>query len=202
MLIRLISSLIRFTLAIVLLPLRMLSRNFVGTIILFGLIYFLWPKSEGTQPTQAPPSKGQVQRDAKSQPTPRVDPISKRQDGNSRFSDDVLSKMNPAELRHYSSAFFWVMRYQDEGIPHRWAFYNVKGTITPFGRFKNSFGHECRKFQEIIKVHEIQQNFDGLACERTDGGWCRLRNDSTPLCGIGENTPALQGLGEKLKSLF
>jgi len=202
MLISLIRSLIRFATTIVLLPLRMLSRNFVGTIILFGLIYLLWPKADGTQPTEAPTLPQRPSRDAAGAPMPRIDPIRKRENGNSRFSSDILSKMTPPELQHYSKVFYWVMRYQDAGIPHSWSFYNIQGTLTPFEHFKNSFGHDCLKFQETLKVHEIEQRFDGMACERTDGGWCRLRADSTPLCGIGEDAPLFDGLGTKLKNLF
>lgn len=199
MLFSLIGSLIRFATSLALLPFKMLSRNFIGTIILFGLVYILWPKGDGTQPT---PTTATPARTTNGQPAPRIDAINDYQDGNSRFSDDLLSQMTAPELRHYSSVFFWVMGYQDAGQPYGWSFYNIHGSITPYARFKNSFGHECRKFTEVLKVHTIQQKFSGLACENPNGGWCRLRHDSTPLCGIGEKKQLFQGFGDKMKSLF
>lgn len=199
MLAKLITSLIRFATSIALLPLRMLSRNFVGTIILFGLLYiFFWPKNEGTQPV-----KKVKLATGKQQPLPRIDPVRKTQDGNSRFSDDLLSMMAPAELKHYSDVFFWVMDNKKAGYPHRWAYYNVDGTITPFSTFKNNHGHRCRKFKETLKVHTTRQTLDGIACERPEGGWCRLRFDSTPLCGIAEKGSGIfLGVGQSLRNLF
>lgn len=201
MLIRLIRSLINLAFSIFMLPLRMLSKNFVGTVLLFGLLYLAFAPNEDTQPVKAPPRKPQ-QLDHNGRPVVTVDPVRQVQDGNSRFSDDLLSQMSPEELRHYSSVFYWVMRYQGEGVGHRWAFYNIRGTITPFSRFENNHGHECRKFKEELKVHDTLQTLDGLACERADGGWCRLRFDSTPLCGIGEKGGMFQGFGTKLQNLF
>lgn len=192
----------RFASSLVMLPLRMLSKNFIGTIILVGVAYLLWPKGDITQPTETAITKDHPRVDAQGKAVPLVDAIKKFQDGNSRFSTDLVSQMTPVELRHYSSVFYWVMRYQAPNKPHRWALYNIHGTMTPFAIFENSFGHQCRKYREILKVHDTQQTFDGMACERTDGGWCRLRADSTPLCGIGESSPMFQGLGSKLKGLF
>jgi surface antigen len=197
-----LASLIKLIFSLITLPLRMLSKNFVGTVILFGLLYLaFWPADEGTQPVKAPPRKAQ-QVDKNGNPVITIDPVRKVEDGNSRFSADLLSQMAPEELRHYSSVFYWVMRYQDEGKPHRWAYYNIRGTITPFSSFENGHGHECRKFQEEIKVHETLQTLDGIACERNDGGWCRLRFDSAPLCGIAENGSMFQGVGSRLRNLF
>ncbi len=201
MIIKLISSIINLCITLVLLPLRMLAKNFVGTVILFGvLFFFFWPKNNTTQPIQAPQQRVVGKN---KQPIPIIQPVKKTQDGNSKFSDDLLSQMTPQELKFYSDTFFWVMNNKKSGYPHRWAHYNIDGTITPFGVFKNNHGHSCRKFKETLKVHSTRQTLDGLACERPEGGWCRLRFDSTPLCDIGENGPGLfQGISNKLNNLF
>jgi surface antigen len=197
-----LASLIKLIISLITLPLRMLSKNFVGSAILFGLLYLaFWPADEGAQPVKAPPKRGQqIGKDGK--PMIVIDPVRKVEDGNSRFSADLLGQMSPEELRHYSSVFYWVMRYQGEGTPHNWAYYNIRGSITPFSRFENGHGHECRKFKEELKVHDTLQTLDGLTCERPDGGWCRLRFDSAPLCGIAEKGGLFQGVGTKLQNLF
>lgn len=204
MIFKFLSSLIKLVISLALLPLRMLSKNFVGTVILFGLLYvFFWPSGQGAQPVKNTNKSARQHQAGKSQPLPVIEPVRKTQDGNSRFSDDLLSIMTPAELKHYSDVFFWVMSNKQPGYPHRWAFHNIDGTITPFSRFKNNHGHECRKFKETLKVHTTRQTLDGLACQRPEGGWCRLRFDSTPLCGIAENGPGIfQGIGQSFKNLF
>lgn len=201
MLAHLIRSFVRLCTSLILLPLRMLSRNFVGSALLFALIYLVLPSSQNTQPMM-PSEQPRVQKDANGRRLPLVQAVKKIQDGNSRFSDDLLSKMTAAELKHYSDVFYWVMSYKKEGQTHKWYFYNINGTMTPFSRFLNNHGHVCRKYKETLKVHDIKQTLDGLACERPEGGWCRLRFDSTPLCDIGESTPAFQGLSNSLKNLF
>lgn len=201
MLSRLIRSIIRLFSSLLFLPLRMLSRNFVGSAILFALIYLALPSSQNKQPMM-PSENPVVQKDAKGRRLPTVQAVKKIQDGNSKFSADLLSQMTPVELKHYSDVFYWVMSYKKEGQPYKWYFYNVYGTMTPFSRFLNNHGHVCRKYKEVLKVHDIKQTLDGLACERPEGGWCRLRFDSTPLCDIGESTPAFQGIGNTLKNLF
>ncbi len=200
MLFKIVSSLTRLVTDLVTLPLRMLAKNFVGSILFFALLYWLfWPSSETTQPVTNEPK---IARSGKNQP-PIIQPVLRVQNGNSRFSEDLLSKMSPFELKHYSDVFYWVMEYKEANEPHRWAYHNIHGTITPQGRFKNNHGHTCRRFEEVLKVHTIQQTFDGMACQKVEGGWCRLRSDSTALCGIAESGSGLfDGLGQKLKNLF
>lgn len=181
----------------------MLAKNFVGTVILFAILYFLfWPKNDGTQPVKSAP-KAQTSVDRKGQPLPIIEPVTKTQDGNSRFSDDLLSQMTPAELRHYSTIFYWIMDNQANTTPHRWAHYNIEGTITPFAPFKNNHGHTCRQFKEILKVHSTRQTLDGLACQRVEGGWCRLKANSAALCGIaGSGRGLFDDIGQKLQNMF
>lgn len=202
MLFKLIGRLTNLAISLATLPFRMLEKNFVGTLILFGLLYiFFWPSGDGVQPVKG--AKTAKQANAKGQPVPVIEPVRKVQNGNSRFSDDLLSKMTQPELRHYSGVFYWVMDNSAAGQPYRWAYYNIDGTITALESFKNNHGHTCRQFQEVLKVHDTRQTFDGLACQRVEGGWCRLRFDSTALCGIAESGPGLlEGIGQKLHNLF
>lgn len=199
----LLSNLISFATSLATLPFRMLAKNFVGTVILFGLVYIFF--ISGKNDTQPVPrtTKAQTVTNEKGQPVPIIEPVSKEEDGNSRFSDDLLSQMAPAELRYYSTIFYWVMENQDSGYPYRWAHYNIDGIITPFSFFKNNHGHECRRFKETLKVHSTRQTLDGLACRRVEGGWCRLRFDSTPLCGIaGSGNGIFDDIGRKLQNIF
>jgi hypothetical protein len=203
---KLIGSIISFFTSLASLPVRMLAHNFIGTVILFSLLYFFFASS-GSSRREAPlPTHTATSTPRKNQPAPLIEPVRKTQNGNSRFSIDLISQMTPPELKHYSNVFYWVMNNKNDDAPHRWAFYNIDGTITPLSRFTNSFGHECRQFSEILKVHTIRQTFSGMACQRaeeTGGGWCRLRFDSTPLCGIGESgSDIFDGISQSLKNLF
>lgn len=106
------------------------------------------------------------------------------EDGNSVFSEDLLPKMNHDEIAHYSRVFFWVLENLPNKKTHNWNFFNIHGSITPTSRFKNNFGHVCRHFSEILKVHDVQQEISGIACQKPGGGWCKLRSNSTPACNI------------------
>lgn len=115
----------------------------------------------------------------------KVDIIKKVENGNSVFSSDPLDSMSKQELMNYSQVFYWAMDNLADGASHEWAFYNTNGTITPLSSFDNNHGRSCRRFKEVLKVHEVQQNISGVACPQDEGGWCKLRNNSTPACGLG-----------------
>lgn len=114
-----------------------------------------------------------------------VQPVLHHQNGNSAFADDLLPKMKKDELRFYSSVFYQVMTHTKTGESQAWQYANVHGTITPTSSFKNNLGQTCRAFRETLKVHQTQQKISGKACEQRGGGWCKLRNESTPACDLG-----------------
>ncbi len=107
------------------------------------------------------------------------------EDGNSAFSADLIVRMSDPERLHYSQLFYWVMTHQPADQPYKWQHYNMHGTLTPGRSFKNKLGAYCRPFTEALKVQNIEQKLDGVACEKGGGSWCKLRNNSTPACNLG-----------------
>lgn len=211
---RIIRNLIRLALRIALFPVFFLMRNVFGIIILCGIGYVIYTSYQTdqvvSQTTSAPAvqrensrelvSSGQV--DAQGQPI-MINRITVMEDGNSAFSTDLLSKMSSAELNQYSQVLFWVMSNQPNGEAHKWNHLNIKGTITPTKTFLNKRGHACRYFDEVLKVHEVQQTLNGMACQRKGGGWCKLRPDSTPGCNLSRPAPGmLESIGESINNLF
>ena len=77
------------------------------------------------------------------------------------------------------------MDHQPSGEPHVWNFFNIHGSLTPKPEFYNKLGDKCRRFEEVLKVKETQQTISGIACQQQGGGWCKLRNNSTPACDLG-----------------
>lgn len=128
---------------------------------------------------------GSELRKDKKQPTKTIQPVTRVENGNSVFADDLLSNMSKDELTHYSARFYWVMDHQPNNEPHVWNFYNINGSITPKAVFNNKLGDKCRRFSEVLKVKGTQQTISGIACEQQGGGWCKLRNNSTPACDLG-----------------
>jgi len=117
--------------------------------------------------------------------TQLAQPVVKTEDGNSAFSSDLLRKMRKDELAYYSQVFYSTMNTAENGAAHQWSWQNIHGTLTPTDRFTNKRGETCRRFNEVLKVHETQQNLSGIACEKQGGGWCKLRPSSTPACDLG-----------------
>lgn len=180
-------------------PLALAWRRVFGICVLlgFGYIVSLFFQSEDlsqpipTAPVIASPEYpgGDPAQQAKNQTAPKdpslIQPVLRYQDGNSAFSDDLLTKMKGDELRFYSNVFYQVMSNTADQTPQGWQFVNVHGTLTPTSSFKNKLGQTCRMFKETLKVHDTQQRIHGMACQQQGGGWCKLRTHSTPACDLG-----------------
>jgi surface antigen len=210
---RIIRNLLRLAINLALLPIALLSRNFFGIIILIGLGYvastyikndakirqesgeIAAPGSKASTapsaiPTVAPTAKGNVP------PAPEiVDPVRVQENGNSAFSTDIMKQMLASESIYYSRVFYWAMDTLKPGQTRDWASHNIAGTFTITDSFLNKRNMQCRRFKEILKVHAIQQTLDGMACQREGGGWCKLRPEATPACGLGGSSGILDGIG-------
>lgn len=112
----------------------------------------------------------------------------KAQDGNSRFAANLLQKMNPGELQWYSRIFYHALQSLPEGQAYQWLYQS--GESRMFGRLipgrldKQGSGITCRTFRELLVVEDKAQQIDGLACQRLEGGWCKLRPGSAKTCEI------------------
>lgn len=169
-------------------PAALLQKHLFTLIMLGGgLLVFMWLFGGEDEP-EAP----NTTYDATGKPVPgkpprpsEIQPILIIEDGNSAFSSDLVPAMNAQELRHYSDQFYWAMNHATDGQAHQWDFFNIHGTLTPTTSFVNNLGDTCRRFEEVLKVHETQQTITGIACQQRGGGWCKLRPNSTPACGLG-----------------
>ena len=214
---RIISNLIRLGMSLALFPVFFLLRNVFGIILLLGVGYIAFqsykadkavnhaasqqavPQQAANNPRHSVPS-GQL--DANGKPI-MIDTVTVLEDGNSSFATDLLTKMSSAELQEYSRHLFWAMDNMPDNKAHQWYSLNIAGTMTPTKTFRNKRGFICRYFNETLKVHEVQQTLNALACQRQEGGWCKLRPDYTPACNLGGSTPGiLDEIGGSISNLF
>ncbi len=209
MIFRIIFNLFRLSLGLftrlLWLPVILITRNLFLVILLViaVLIYRYFAAGESprevtpapvSQPASAitTPSSGQA-----NQPV-RVDPIMRNENGDSAFATDLYAAMSEEERALYSQHFFYAMSHMPNGQSHGWNGGNIEGVLTPNNRFTNSYGTVCRQFSERWKVHAIQQTLTGTACQKPGGGWCKLRPNATPACGLGGKP----GFWQQIKNLF
>jgi|GEM_PF-1873079 len=187
-------------------PLALLRRHAFTLVMLAGVVYVFTLFTENDTPktvqykrgagavAEPPTNQSAHTATTTSTSTPaapkipqnvKIDFVKKVEDGNSIFNSDLLDAMTKEEILNYSQVFYWAMDNLADGTAHDWSFYNTHGSITPLSSFENSRGQSCRRYKESLKVHEIQQNITGVACPQPEGGWCKLRNNSTPICGLG-----------------
>lgn len=180
-------------------PLQLFFRRSFGLIVtaavLFGLYHLFSGPSDVPQQTM-PALNG----------TPGMaETPMKLEDGNSAFASDLVPNMNKEELQFYSRTFYWTMDHQPTGQTHSWQFQRTGGTLTPRDIFKNNLGHRCRRFDEVLQFKSTQQSFEGIACQRVGGGWCRLKRNWSPVCGLGSPggfEGMMNDLESGIKSLF
>ncbi len=170
-------------------PVILLTRNLIGTVVLLGIGFVLFLALSTPTSTQPSRSDRAVPKGAM-----LIDPVSKYEDGNSAFSADLLKKMEEFELSYYSQIFFWTMQNAKVNQTHRWSKDNIAGEITVTHAFRNKRDVACKKFNETLKVHEIQQTLNGIACAKPDGTWCKLKHDATPACNLSAPQSFWDGL--------
>lgn len=136
-------------------------------------------------------------------PPPTIQPVIKREDGNSLFAVDAYTQMTEPERAAYSKAFYTAMNTIADGQPYAWNYYNIQGTLQPTQTFRNKNGLTCRKFSEVLKVHQVEQTLNGTACDNGGRTWCKLKLNATPSCGIGSQSPSMfDDLGRAIRNLF
>lgn len=192
-----IRNLIRILIAAVLLPIALFTRRFSSIIVMVIAGVILWQCMMDSPPERKKP----VGPDGK--PIVYIDPVRMEEDGNSVFATDMIKKMRDDERVVYSQHFYWAMNQGSvAGQKYAWNQHNIAGEITIGEVFKNKAGIPCKRFTEMLKVHEIRQTLEGLACARPDGSWCKLRRDATPACGLGREPGFFDGISSKINNIF
>lgn len=188
-------------LAVLMIPVRIIMHNFVLIFIIVAtiLIYRAFEHSNGPDRMIQPAAPSAKEANPAGKPG-QVDPVSRHENGDSAFATDLYASMTDAERRYYSTMFYSVMDNVPDGSAHVWQAVNIAGNLTPTQSFQNNDGRTCRRFKEVLKVHRVEQTLSGIACERVEGGWCKLRVGATPACGLSSSHGG--GVLDVLKGLF
>src|SRR5262249_55773537 len=129
----------------------------------------------------------------KGQP-PIIQPVTKRENGDSAFAADLYAMMSDPERTYYSAVFYKVMDGTQDGRANDWINANPHGIIPPTQTLQNRFGPTSRSFTETLKVQHIEQTLSGTACEKGGGAWCKLKPNATPACGLGYEPGPFEGI--------
>jgi surface antigen len=162
--------LIGLPVAMLLLPFRMILRLFarhtILALLILGAIFLVFQfRHNTTQLPQLTPAKSAPKNTANVPPT-LIEAVLKNEDGDSSFATDLYALMTEPERGQYSKNFYYAMNSMKDAQVHQWASYNVAGSLRPNDTFANKSGERCRHFNEVLKVHSIQQTISGTACER------------------------------------
>ncbi len=189
---------------ILMLPLKFFARHTVLCLVLIAaLILYLALKKDPHAVDNLKPQPGAQQ----AAPLPKgavplIQPITKKEDGDSVFATDTYTIMSDPERLQYSQNFYSIMNSTADGQATSWAYYNIQGSIRPLSTFTNQMGAVCRPFTEVLKVHNIEQTLSGTACSNGNGSWCKLKPNATPECGLGHKSGTFDGLESAIKGLF
>lgn len=192
---------------ILLFPLKIFARHTIACLIIAAalILYFALKRdphaADGLKPQMATKPSATGPSSPKGAP-PIIEPVSKREDGDSAFATDAYALMNEQERGHYSANFYKIMSSTPDGRADSWSYYNIHGTLRPTHSFKNNSGTVCRSFSEVLKVHHLQQTISGTACDNGGGTWCKLKPNATPACGLGHSPGALEGISNAIGNLF
>lgn len=197
---RIIRNLFRILLAAALMPLVVFIRRYASILVILAAGFMIYQCTQSNSPPEGVSAVGTSGKNT--QKLPPISPVRKEEDGNSRFATDMIQKMTEQERALYSKHFYWALGQGNPGQHYEWQEHNIAGNITITGVFQNKSGKTCKRFDEVLKVHEIRQTLSGLACAKADGSWCKLRPDSTPVCGLSGNAGWLDNIGGSLKKLF
>ncbi len=126
--------------------------------------------------------------------------IGNTDDGDSVFARDLFAIMQPEEKQSYGMIFNYAMQNLKKDEKYQWRRGSMFGYIIMKDDFRSKNGTLCRNYQELLKVQNAAQKFNGFACRhRNNNGWCRLRKGSAPTCEIGIYEP---GTWEKITDWF
>jgi len=186
------------------LPIFLVTRNLFLTLILLAVfVLYLYFNSDDMATKQTRnTNQASFVTDEKGNKIQVATPVRTTENGDSAFANDLYRQMTKPEQTYYSQLYYWVMGNLPDGQTHSWSNVDIAGQITPSGTFKNGNGHVCRRFTEVLKVHAVQQKITGIACQDTGGGWCKLRANSTPSCGLGHQPGFMDSVSGAFGKLF
>lgn len=190
---------------LLLLPLKIFARHTVLCIVLAAalILYIAIKKDPHAIDTMKPvPAAGKQARPTPNGTPPVIEPVGKRENGDSIFATDSYSLMSDQERAYYSGVFYKVMSNAPDGENRQWSYYNINGDLRPTRTFKNNVGVTCRNFSELLKVHHVEQTISGIACADSGGRWCKLKSNATPACGLGHSPGAFDGISNAVKNMF
>lgn len=184
-------------------PLFLITRHAFLLIIVGGLLFaylFFNSDEQQTLSTQNQ-NKPTMVRNEQGQMVQVATPVARVENGDSAFANDIYKQMTDQERAYYSQIFFWAMNSVADGQTHSWSNIDIAGSIRPDRSFMNKTGEKCRYFGEVLKVHAVQQNLTGLACQN-GSSWCKLRPNATPACGLGHKPGMFDGVTDSLGKIF
>jgi hypothetical protein len=189
---RLFGGLLSLVLFPVKIILKLLTRNLyvLSVVVIAVFIYLAVKDSKPNLPQLTPATPQASSRGA----IPIIQPVQKTEDGDSSFATDLYATMTPEERIAYSSNYYWAMSNLADGKVHTWSAGNINGSLRANDSFANNSGVRCRHFNEVLKVHTVQQTISGTACEQGGGAWCKLKPNATPSCGLGGYSPGLMDI--------
>lgn len=190
---------------ILMLPLKIFARHTVLCLVLIGIAILYFSLKSNPQAIDqlkpAAPQDRQAKTPAKGAP-PIIEKATKFEDGDSVFATDTYNSMTEPERAKYSEAFYTAMSRTADGEVHNWSYYNINGSLKPTRTFRNGAGDTCRAFEEVLKVHKVQQTLTGTACDNGGGAWCKLKPNATPACGLSGEPSGFDSLSNSIKNLF
>lgn len=185
------------------LPLSILSKApflVLGIIGLFLLYVAAGDSNRDTRQQRANPARTVTVQGGKQVQV--ASPVARVEDGNSAFANDLYVQMTDQEKALYSQHFYHVMNNVADGQSYGWKGVDIHGTILPDHSFNNKMGERCRMFSEVLKVHAVQQQISGMACQAGGGAWCKLQANATPGCHLGHDPSFMDSVSGSLKRLF
>lgn len=185
-------------------PIFLITRHAFLLVIAAGILFIYLFFSSDDQQTRstANQNKPTMVKNEQGQMVQVATPIARVENGNSAFANDVYKQMTDQERAYYSQIYFWVMNNVPDGQTHSWSNIDIAGSIRPDKSFVNKSGEKCRYFGEVLKVHAVQQNITGLACQNGPNGWCKLQANATPACGLGHKPGMLDSVSGALGKMF
>jgi surface antigen len=141
---------------------------------------------EAGQPTQASLPANPLASAMSFQSVAQLPPMQgKIANANSVFAKPLMERMEPQDLRAYSSYFYYAMSSVKSGQPYRWLASNsLFGELIVEAAFQADSGVVCRRFTERLSYRGSHERFEGVACQRDARSWCKLRPKSALTCGI------------------
>ncbi len=189
---------------LLMMPLKFFARHTVlCLVIIAAVILYLALKKDPHAVDSLKPQPAVTK--PKEQPRgvpPLIEPVTKRENGDSAFATDLYAMMTDQERNYYSAVFYKVMGGTPDGRGDDWMNGNTHGIIEPTRTFQNKLGVTCRTFTETLKVHQIEQTLSGTACEKGGGSWCKLKPNATPACNLGYEHGPFEGITKAIKNLF